>query len=118
MRGRRVAGVGAAHGLTVRGDHCAAVDGAGTRVEPGRQVGVGVCGGQVLEYPSDRWLRWRVLPLLLPHRALVSAGQVDGVLPCRCQASASGQYPGDGQGQDRGQVSSARPDGPWDRSRS
>ena len=29
-----LAGAGAAHGLTVHGDHCAAVDGAGTRAQP------------------------------------------------------------------------------------
>ena len=118
MRGRCVAGTGAAHGLAIHGDHCAAVDGAGGRAQPGRQVGVEVCGVQVLQDPSDGGLRWKVLPLLQPQRAQVGAGQVGGVLPYRRQAPASSQNPGDGQGQDRGQASSAHPDGPWDQPRS
>ena len=109
MRGRRVAGAGAAHGLAIHGDHCAAVDGAGARAQPGRQVGVEVCGVQVLQDPSDGGLRWKVLPLLQPQRAQVGAGQVGGVLPYRRQAPAAGQHPGDGQGQDRGQVMAHAP---------
>lgn len=109
MRGRRVAGAGAAHGLAIHGDHCAAVDGAGARAQPGRQVGVEVCGVQVLQDPSDGGLRWKVLPLLQPQRAQVGAGQVGGVLPYRRQAPAAGQHLGDGQGQDRGQVMAHAP---------
>ena len=58
------------------------------------------------------------LARLHPQRPQVGAGQVGGVLPYRRQAPAAGQHPGDGQGQYRGQASSAGPDGPWDQPRS
>jgi len=54
VRRRILAPARSAHGLAVHRDHPAAVDGAGTRVEPGHQVGIEVCGVQVVQDPSDR----------------------------------------------------------------
>ena len=53
MRRQGVVGAGAAHGLTVRCDDPAALDGAGTRVEPGPHTVVEVYGVQVLQHPAD-----------------------------------------------------------------
>lgn len=43
-------------------------------------------------------------PRLHPQGPQVGGGQVDGVLPYRRQAATSGQHPGHGQEQHRGQV--------------
>lgn len=103
-RRRRLPLVGAAHGLAVHGDDSAAGDGAGARVEPRRQVGINVCGVQVLEYPADGGLRGQGLARLKSQGLQVGGDQVTGVPPDGCQAPAACEHSGHGQGQGRGWV--------------
>ena len=112
VRGGLVAATGAAHGPAVHRDEPASLDGAGARVHPGPQAGVEACGVQAGQDPPDGGLRWQGLALLQAQGRRLTAGQVGGVLPDRCQAPASGRHAHDRQGQDRGQSMTHAPRGP------